>query len=99
HPETYTLSLHDALPISEGDQSARRSVCGRLHGQSWRSQMNGRSIAIYGSGGFGREMAWMAEECGVAVACFLDDDRSRAGSMVNRSEEHTSELQSRENLV
>src|SRR3712207_8199542 len=65
--EIYTLSLHDALPIS-----CRR--CSRASGRSWRG----------GSGPWspGRSCRRRAP---------AEDDR--------RSEEHTSELQSRQYLV
>lgn len=44
-----------------------------------------KQIAIYGAGGFGREMAWLAEACGGAfeVVCFADDDLSMAGRKLN----------------
>lgn len=35
-------------------------------------------IAIYGAGGFGREVAWLAESCGREVAFFIDDHPSTA---------------------
>src|SRR5436309_9671357 len=57
--EIYTLSLHDALPISGGEDAE----------------------------GAGEAARWL-------LGLFLGGDRLRA-----RSEEHTSELQSRENLV
>lgn len=45
-------------------------------------------VAIYGSGGFAREVAWLVESCTEAgqryqVVCFIDDDEARHGSMVN----------------
>lgn len=45
-------------------------------------------LAIYGSGGFAREVAWLAEECEKAgglrrVVAFIDDDSSRWGSVIN----------------
>jgi sugar O-acyltransferase (sialic acid O-acetyltransferase NeuD family) len=30
-------------------------------------------LAVFGAGGFGREVAWLAETCGREVACFIDD--------------------------
>jgi sugar O-acyltransferase (sialic acid O-acetyltransferase NeuD family) len=30
-------------------------------------------VAVYGGGGFGREVAWLAEQCGRVVSCFVDD--------------------------
>jgi sugar O-acyltransferase (sialic acid O-acetyltransferase NeuD family) len=40
-------------------------------------------IAVYGSGGSAREVAWLAEDCGRRVVCFIDDDASRTGRIVN----------------
>jgi sugar O-acyltransferase (sialic acid O-acetyltransferase NeuD family) len=47
-----------------------------------------RQIAIYGSSGFAREVAWLAEECtsleGIPeVVAFIDDNRGTQGSVVN----------------
>src|SRR5687768_18575921 len=69
-PEIYTLSLHDALPISTG-----------------------------------RETAWpaMNASASAAAACWPPSVASRAPASLarvrRRSEEHTSELQSRLHLV
>src|SRR2546427_12656817 len=60
--EIYTLSLHDALPISRGDTSPA-----------------GRAPPVALAGG--------------------RDRRPRPGARGERSEEHTSELQSQSNLV
>lgn len=47
-------------------------------------------IAIYGAGGFAREVAWLAQECkaevtraGYEVVCFIDDNTSLQGSTLN----------------
>ena len=45
-------------------------------------------VAIYGSGGFAREVAWLAESCRkdderYRVLCFIDDDAERHGTMLN----------------
>jgi sugar O-acyltransferase (sialic acid O-acetyltransferase NeuD family) len=45
-------------------------------------------VAIYGAGGFAREVAWLARVCGggdrqVQVVCFVDDDPSRHGEVLN----------------
>src|SRR2546428_9956765 len=63
--EIYTLSLHDALPISV-TRAARARACARLR------------------------LAWQH-----AVTLL----RRRLGFLQSRSEEHTSELQSRSDLV
>jgi sugar O-acyltransferase (sialic acid O-acetyltransferase NeuD family) len=45
-------------------------------------------VAIYGAGGFAREVAWLARVSGgadgqVRVACFVDDDPDRRGQVLN----------------
>lgn len=45
--------------------------------------MNGEQIAIYGASGFGREVAWLAEACGLQVVCFIDDNQKKQGKIVN----------------
>src|SRR2546421_6719687 len=65
--EIYTLSLHDALPISESKMASR-----------WRRAFGG------------------VEEVGVITALLL---LSLVFTLTTRSEEHTSELQSRSDLV
>jgi sugar O-acyltransferase (sialic acid O-acetyltransferase NeuD family) len=45
-------------------------------------------IAVYGAGGFAREVAWLAESCAgpwgpCEVVCFIDDDQSNWGSLLN----------------
>src|SRR5690349_24157995 len=69
--EFYTLSLHDALPIST---SSTRSTCPRSATRSWRTSCSRTARTCRGSA------------------------RSNRASSV-RSEEHTSELQSRRDLV
>lgn len=50
--------------------------------------MNTTQIAIYGGGGFGREMAWLVALCSEAerkyqVVCFIDDDRGHQDQAIN----------------
>jgi len=40
-------------------------------------------VAVYGGGGFAREVAWLAEACGHQVVCFIDDDASKIGLRLN----------------
>ncbi len=45
-------------------------------------------IAIYGAGGFAREVAWLAQSCNVdcevfEVVCFVDDDERKHGLLLN----------------
>src|SRR3712207_8801110 len=74
--EIYTLSLHDALPISGGPGRVRRAAAG--HSIRWAETALGHSVgALRGA---------------THPVSRRADDRSR-------SEEHTSELQSRQYLV
>lgn len=45
-------------------------------------------VAVYGAGGFGREVSWLAESvavegCKLKVVCFIDDDESLQGTSLN----------------
>jgi len=45
-------------------------------------------IAVYGAGGFGREVAWLAQSTviggeAVEVVCFIDDDETVCGAILN----------------
>ena len=45
-------------------------------------------IAVYGGGGFGREVAWLVQSCNVEtdihqVVCFIDDNEAVHGSTLN----------------
>src|SRR5690606_41922731 len=89
-PETYTLSLHDALPISVGEAGRQAGLqigqFGALDGLALDAV--GQSLA----GGFLRR--------GETLRAFVDFQHAFGVQVaVRRSEEHTSELQSRENLV
>src|SRR3712207_8015879 len=75
--EIYTLSLHDALPISAG------SACGARR----------RGCATCATDG---PSAYWRRAPAACASSRRSTRRSRAGS---RSEEHTSELQSRQYLV
>ena len=50
--------------------------------------MQSRQIAIYGGGGFAREVAWLVEACNVDreryhVVCFVDDNAANHGRLLN----------------
>ena len=50
--------------------------------------MSANQIAVYGAGGFGREVAWLAQSAviggeGVEVVCFIDDDEAVCGAILN----------------
>jgi sugar O-acyltransferase (sialic acid O-acetyltransferase NeuD family) len=50
--------------------------------------MAARQIAIYGAGGFAREVAWLVEDCDAGadryqVVCFIDDNQAVQGTILN----------------
>lgn len=45
--------------------------------------MSGEDVAVYGSGGSAREVAWLGQQCGHRIVCFIDDDPSKTGRSVN----------------
>src|SRR5690606_41973051 len=89
-PAPYTLSLHDALPIS--------LVVAGMIGSLGGGGETGSRGACSGSRGSGRVGAggWVWT---LAVSGCASTWPSSAAAITSRSEEHTSELQSRENLV
>src|SRR5690606_41946655 len=85
----YTLSLHDALPISPGRVAMAgpisvnrvcRTLLSRMTLTTWRRLATVSVLAL-------------------VMRCSAYGRRRLALASVVRSEEHTSELQSRENLV
>src|SRR5690606_42017008 len=88
-PQPYSLSLHDALPIFQIVLIEIGEVCDVLHGLA--PDILGRGLEVLSE----------------LLADVLDPGRDvlggvhllSLGSERDRSEEHTSELQSRENLV
>src|SRR5690606_39319240 len=87
---TYTPSLHDALPISRSDSSAIDAFVQQARALAPHSAGEGRLILALDAT-MSRQPTW-------DMACEI---QSRMFDAVGkaRSEEHTSELQSRENLV
>ena len=45
--------------------------------------MGAQKVAIYGAGGFAREVAWLAESSDLDVVCFIDDDPHQRGKTLN----------------
>src|SRR5690606_41901817 len=97
-PVTYTLSLLDALPIfilAGIRLSVGRAVKGMINGEMF--------IALIGLGGLAAKYGDESNFPSVwAMAVFIMVIAVILNEFVNwgeRSEEHTSELQSRENLV
>src|SRR5204863_7431154 len=80
--ELYTLSLHDALPISVAAHAARRGVRAAAGAAARRSATTGA-----------------ARRAGRAAGSPLLSGHLVEARLRHRSEEHTSELQSRRDLV
>src|SRR3712207_7400066 len=87
--EIYTLSLHDALPIftpASGSQVLGNTIA-KTAATGWANQVAHGDHPLFGS----------------AMVQFRFDDPNAAGKWqqagLSRSEEHTSELQSRQYLV
>src|SRR5690606_41981864 len=83
--ELYPLSLHDALPISAPDASQEEWM-------AWVNQAERGTIEW-------QRRAQAANEARRAEAVAMKEGEKDAAQFTERSEEHTSELQSRENLV
>src|SRR5688572_32194289 len=83
--EIYTLSLHDALPICRGEGEEGLAVVERADGDVDRAVLRaGQAVPVLPAV-FGGEDAL--------------GGRGESALPVERSEEHTSELQSQSNLV
>src|SRR5205085_8709844 len=90
HTDTYTLSLHDALPIS--------SASGRSGKSFARSSPNCASRCTRFSATQVAERPLLSEAQVQIFPCASPRSMARSTSF-ERSEEHTSELQSQSNLV
>src|SRR5690606_40730176 len=97
-PSTYSLSLHDALPISFPNsipESFRKSILGdtpAVRPTKLQAIVSPLSVTTALALPFSSDMIFTK---------FVSNRRSISCSLICslRSEEHTSELQSRENLV
>src|SRR5207253_5548072 len=91
--ETYTLSLHDALPISAANQQARKACKQLLDG----------GLQPDGGINYGTWAKWIkrSETCvtGMVLSLLAYFEYRDPRLETIRSEEHTSELQSRGHLV
>src|SRR5206468_9111075 len=91
-----TLSLHDALPIYRPAQLARRAVHPKLRfaGNAVHQRVGGDAALTIGD-------LESTPELGANLGSEVVETLVRAGegSVNKRSEEHTSELQSRSDLV
>src|SRR5262249_58679066 len=92
-PSLYTLSLHDALPISPQHCAADRGDGEPFwFVESGQGEPRVSRIAVIGAGAWGTALAMVAGRRGdhQVHLCALEKERS---------EEHTSELQSLTNIV
>src|SRR5690606_42044609 len=89
-PAIYTLSLHDALPIWLSGARRQR----RADGRAVRRSLGLEPDLLNEDGVDGGRRMQRARDASHSVV-----RRRRLGAQSARSEEHTSELQSRENLV
>src|SRR5690606_40755328 len=87
--ELYTLSLHDALPIYEGE----------LEGAHRLAVEHGDHHHLVGVGSQLAQRGDVARVERLVRPIVGGADRILGEQLHDRSEEHTSELQSRENLV
>src|SRR5690606_40725963 len=87
-----TLSLHDALPISYGTEQADVGA-GRADGGEERQALL-ELLFLTGDGDAHGSVHRIHDRIGVHALLL-----AQTGEFLERSEEHTSELQSRENLV
>src|SRR5207244_9478899 len=90
HPQIYTLSLHDALPIF---QLVLEEACA----QPARLDRDGRTVGVVGLDPHPRRARDRREDARDREAPFLGGRLSSVNG--DRSEEHTSELQSPDHLV
>src|SRR5690606_41759475 len=93
--EIYTLSLHDALPISSGPAASSRST--RWRDTATRVAAAVSSLVTDAQGKERRVSPCVSRVPAASVTTTACGKSGRASW--SRSEEHTSELQSRENLV
>src|SRR5690606_41735447 len=95
--EIFSLSLHDALPISPGFS------CGWITflmiGKMRKQNGNKKGIYLVGAGGHAKVVSEIVEYAGHSIKGVFDQNPDIKELLHFRSEEHTSELQSRENLV
>src|SRR5690606_41892598 len=92
--DTKPRTLHDALPIWAEEHELQRV---HLREGQARQQREARRIADEGAEGADIEQAHHPVLCAGEDHCLLAEAGTCVGQV--RSEEHTSELQSRENLV
>src|SRR5690606_41793107 len=87
-PSIYTLSLHDALPIFEFSKLGQNDYAGK----EFDDLVDGKDHLV--------QMGLVdAKKVGITGGSYGGFASAWGATALTRSEEHTSELQSRENLV
>src|SRR5690606_41874065 len=92
--ELYTLSLHDALPIWRGEHDDQQN--------DGKDPVHARNITVHDGKHTGTRLAATRSfsRSPIERSSHMGTSRNEGeGNKTARSEEHTSELQSRENLV
>src|SRR5690606_40555310 len=98
-PECYSLSLHDALPIF-GAHADALALPARTQAEAPRHRARAGGTAAHAGGGIDVGLSGAHALVGAAVgAAPVATIAAARAILLPRSEEHTSELQSRENLV
>src|SRR5690606_41138598 len=97
--QTSTLSLHDALPILARSAAASAISSSLLGGCAYSRRPEQAASVQSSSARLVKRINVRREEAGWFIVLSLPGNRIRQLANRRRSEEHTSELQSRENLV
>src|SRR5690606_41447715 len=97
--DVYTLSLHDALPICRGLLMAAAGVAALGAAGGALKTLPGVLTATAAAGATLPPILMGAASAGGVLAASLRGVGDAIEEITKRSEEHTSELQSRENLV
>src|SRR5207247_11204895 len=97
--QLYTLSLHDALPICEQRRAADVVVGAELAGLKDDFEVRAARANLFDADDLVVDLGVAAGEERAAVDDHVDLVRAGIDDLTRRSEEHTSELQSRVDLV
>src|SRR5690606_40758167 len=95
-PTLYPLPLHDALPISFGSNEALFNIYARQRGEQLYNEDGSLGFSARTLADFWTLAVEQTKRGGTPPA---DETVEIGATGPDRSEEHTSELQSRENLV
>src|SRR5690606_41963143 len=98
-PQLYTLSLHDALPISLANSGELVPRLQQLSSTTFDAQIKVAALVARDNPHLYFDIQTLNEYGGTALAALTEAAETIRRLVEARSEEHTSELQSRENLV